>query len=66
MKKLNVMEMRNVEGGRTYTYYKCKKCKRGLYTACASSTFTFWHVVWSHGVKLGNAWGHIETVKVNY
>ena len=67
MTNINAVEMRTVEGGKTYTYYRCKKCKPGqLHYACASSTVTFWHVVLAHGVKLGSAWGWIETIKKNY
>lgn len=66
MNTVNITEMRNITGGKTYTYYKCKKCSTGLYTACASSTLTFWHVVFKHNVKLGKAWSYIQTVNYNY
>ena len=62
MKTVNVSEMRNVEGGKTYTYWQCREC--GL--LLGGEKTMYWHVVRKHRKGLLKAWDYIKVKKFYY
>ena len=61
MKKLNVSEMRKVEGGKKMTIYTC----RCGYT-CTSRAACVWHMATKHFDVVGQTWAALFSIAVAF